>query len=137
MNCKFLIKKDNNLAIEKFEGNIMIEDILNFFNAEYQHPDYPYVKKIIVDLRKCRFNFYEVCDENAELLVGRHSENKNYFSMIYITNSPIETAFSTLCLKYLQVKNGFFSVCSTVETALRFLNLEICPADYETLINNI
>jgi len=31
----------------------------------------------------------------------------------------------------------FFEICSTVGTALKILNLEICPEEFEEMIKNI
>jgi hypothetical protein len=137
MNCKFLIIKDYNLSIERYKDKTNLEDMLNFLDHEYRHPDYNFVNKIIVDLRGCTFNYKDVCIANAIQLGNKYSENKKYFSLVYLTDSPIETAFSTLCVKHIQIENGYFGLCSELETALKILNLHISPDEMEKMIKEI
>jgi hypothetical protein len=137
MNSKFLILKDYNLSIERYKNDTNLEDMLNFLDHEFKHPDFSFVNKIIVDLRGCKFNYKDVCVANALQLGKKYKENRNYFSLVYLTNSPIETAFSTLCVNHIQLKNGFFEICSTIGAALKLLNLEICQEDMEEMIRNI
>jgi hypothetical protein len=137
MDCKFSIFKDYNLSVEKYKDNINFEKILTFLDNEYQHPDYEYVNKIIVDLRECSFNYSDVSIENAIQLGNKYKKNKNYFSLVYLTNSPIETAFSTLCVNHINLKNGFIEICSSINAALKILDIQICQNDFEEMIKNI
>lgn len=137
MNSKFLIIKDYNLSIERFKDDIGLADMLQSLDEELQHPDYPYVKRILVDLRGCSFNHKDVCIANALQLGNRYSAIKNFFSLVYLTNSPVETAFSTLCVNHIEIANGFFDVCCTIKGALKILGLEICPNHFEKLIDDV
>ena len=105
---------------ELFELAKLIRKDKNFSKIRYQ----------IVDLRGCKFDLKESMFRELLELVYKYCELDNLECVVYIVNSPIETAYLQIfCLELPNRK-----ICSTMKGAYHLLNLPISYDKFKNLI---
>jgi len=137
MPCKFAIIKNFNLSIEKFRNNTSFDEILQFIDTECQNIDFKSASKILTDLRGCIFNPKDVNISKIRKIQIKYKEKRTPQTIVFLTNTPIETAYSSLFVQNNNVIEGKLSVCCTIERAIDLLNVDIDPNEIEEIIECI
>ena len=76
--------------------------MLDFLDEEFNHPDFNNVDRILVNLKEYKFNPGEVNKINISKLKSKYMEKSSTFTIVFLTDTGIETAFACLCETYLK-----------------------------------
>ncbi len=105
-----------------FEGNISLEEVLNYITLSDFDLEMPGTLKILSDSRKAKFS---VDPENLEAVVEATKNITDYHPYIIdavIVDDPMDTALLMLYEKISPVKKYKVKVFSTPESARAWLN---------------
>ena len=122
-----IISKFNNktgLLETKFEGEVTINEIVDYLHSIQENKTYPRVLKIITDATNADMNF---TPGDIRIMIEKKFKTSSKYEFIVIAmivSKPKETAFSILYheLTKAKIKNHRCEIFSTKDAALHFLN---------------
>jgi len=105
-----------------FEGNVTLEEIVDYIVATKENKSYPRTLKILTNASKANMVFSPedlaiIVEENYKSL-----EKYEYIIDAIVLSSPKETAFSVLYQELAKTKKYKFQVFSTNEAAIEWLD---------------
>ncbi len=137
MLIRFQFFKADGLFIHKFSGRWSSEIYKDYICDANSHPiqDKPEVKKVLTDLRDL-----EIENIPHEFLKVRQITNQldlhNYIN-VHVVNSPNLTAIIHLYQNSENINSATYNYCSTIEYAIRHLELPYTPEQIEKMIENL
>ena len=118
----YKVIKNLNINVHYFSGKTTLTDIKAQMRKICEEPDYSKFHNTITDLRDANFEgkvneVYEFVDfiSNEMNVLARKK-------VVYITNNPKEVALTTLFINAVRKSNINVLVCSTAETAVKFID---------------
>ena len=106
----------------KFEGNVILAEIVNYIIATKENKTYPRKLKILTDSMDAVFNF---TIEDLEIIVEENIKSlEKYDSIIdaIIIDDPKNTVLSMLYLELAKTNKYRFEIFATKSAALDWLN---------------
>ena len=120
VTAKFNLK--TNILESKFEGNVILSEIINYIKATKENDSYPRKLKILTNSREAVFNF---SIEDLECIVEENYKSLEKYNLIIdaiIIDDPKNTVLSMLYLELAKTKKYKFEIFSTKEAAINWLN---------------
>ena len=106
----------------KFEGELKIQDALDYIKATKNNKTYPRDLKILTDTRQSDFNVSILDLQTITIENEKTLENYNSITEAIIVTDPNSTATSMFYKGLIRSKNFKFNLFSTKEAALEWLN---------------
>lgn len=106
----------------KFEGNVILSEIVNYIIATKENKSYPRKLKILTDSRDAIFNF---TIEDLEIIVEENYKSLEKYNLIIdaiIIDNPKNTVLSMLYLELAKTNKYKFEIFATKSAALDWLN---------------
>jgi hypothetical protein len=113
--------KQKGILISKFEGKLTLKEVVDYIVATKENKSYPRKLKILTDATKSEMAFKH--GDLPIIVEENHKSLEKYEQIIdaIIIESPKETAFSVLYKEMAKTNKYNFSVFSTKEAALQWL----------------
>lgn len=111
----------------KFIGEVNLQEIVDYIVATKNNQSYPRVLKILTDATKAEMGF---SGESLSTIVEENNKSLEKYDAIIdaiVIDSPRETALSQLYQELSKTKKYTFSVFSTREAALEWLESSGLP----------
>lgn len=111
-----------NTLESKFEGNIILSEIVNYITATKENNYYPRKLKILTDSSKAIFNF---SIEDLDIIVKENYKSLEKYDFIIdaiIIDDPNNTVLSMLYLELAKTNKYKFEIFATKSAALNWLN---------------
>ena len=115
------VNRDTGILDSRFEGEVTIEEIVDYIVATKKNKLYPRTLKILTDATQAHMNFSpgdltKIVDENYKSL-----EQYDFIIDAIVIDSPRETAMSMLYQELAKTRKYKFEIFSTRESALKWL----------------
>jgi len=111
-----------NILESKFEGNVILSEIINYIRATKDNNSYPRKLKILTDSRDAIFNF---TIEDLEIIVEENYKSLEKYNLIIdaiIIDDPKNTVLSMLYLELAKSNKYKFEIFATKSAAIDWLN---------------
>lgn len=111
-----------NILESKFEGNVTLQEIVNYIIATKENNSYPRKLKILTDSREANFDF---SIEDLDIIVEENHRSLEKYDLVIeaiIIDSPNNTVLSMLYLELAQTNKFKFEIFATKSAALDWLN---------------
>lgn len=135
MKIEYQIIKDENLLLLKFSGTWSIDDYKNSINEFILKGYFESVDKILSDFRVLISDLRT--KQIKELSEIREKHIKLKYQHVRIVTNPFATALAHLYKEELHTRGFSDNYCSTVEGAIKLLNLKLSVQEVENLLNNL
>jgi hypothetical protein len=127
--------EDQNLLIQKFLGDWSTEIYEKYIEVSLKTIDINKIEKILTDMRQV--NLKPAADDEAKLIGIRNAIPNKHFINIYLVENPLTTAMSHIYQEKLMAAGLKYNYCSTMEQALKLLDLDIDVHEMEQRIKTI
>jgi hypothetical protein len=111
-----------NILESKFEGNVILSEIINYIIATKENSSYPRKLKILTDSSKAIFNF---TIEDLAIIVEENYKSLEKYDLIIdaiIIDDPKNTVLSMLYLELVKTNKYKFEIFATKSAAIDWLN---------------
>lgn len=111
-----------NTLESKFEGNVILSEIINYIIATKENNSYPRKLKILTDSSEAIFNF---AIEDLEIIVEENYKSLEKYDLIIdaiIIDDPKNTVLSMLYLELVKTNKYKFEIFATKSAAIDWLN---------------
>jgi len=139
MEIHYQFFEDNNLLIHKFIGEFSIIDYEYYMTESTKQFEVNKVEKILTDLRNLEDSPIPDNIENLinELIRIREKVKLKSVKNIFIVEKPVAAAISSLYQNSQLSKGMDYSLCSTLDYAIKYLGLNYTVAELEEIIRNL
>ncbi len=134
MKIEYEFIEKEKLLIQKYSGEFSLEHYIAYVNTVLKTKEWNFVKKIFSDFRN--IDFIKAFKELNKLTEIRDTAIKKKFVNIFIVDKPNTTAFANLYQEN-QAKEFNYNYCSTVDFAIKILNLQINKIEMEHILENL
>lgn len=114
--------QQTNILESKFEGNVILSEIVNYIIETKENKSYPRKLKILTDSVDGIFNF---TIEDLKIIVEENYKSLEKYELIIdaiIIDDPKNTALSMLYLELAKTNKYKFEIFATKSAALDWLN---------------
>lgn len=118
------------VIIVKYPRNIDKELIISFMEFLFNDKNIKKIKKILIDFRGCIPNF-EI--DSLEDIKNKRLKLYDGIQTVYLVNNSIETAYTF----YFAENFKHIKVCSTINYAIKLLDLNISDKKLEEIISKL
>ena len=136
MKISYIFIEEQHLLIQKAYGEWDTKDYINYIKTTFNNKKMLQVKKIFSDLRDINLDL--ALKEINQLVELREIMIHLDYTNVNIVNSPTSNVVSHLYQDKVAQK-GFpnHHYCSTINTALKLLDLDMCEQEMEALLKNL
>jgi hypothetical protein len=114
---------DQNLLIQKFIGDWSTEIYEQYIGLSRTTIDMKKIERILTDMRDV--NLKSALEDEEKLIHIRNTIPNTRFINIYLVENPLSTALAHLYQEKLTASGLNYNYCSTVEHAIKLLNLDM------------
>lgn len=140
MKVKYQFIEEHELLIHKFIGEFILKEYENYIDiATQQHIDTSKVKKMFTDLRDLGDTPMpeDIPHFISELIRIREKVKMKSQKNVFLVNTPLAAAITSL-YQDKQLSRGFdYSVCTTLKFAIKYLGLPYSEEEMEKIIKNL
>jgi hypothetical protein len=114
--------QQTNILESKFEGNVILSEIVNYIIATKDNKSYPRKLKILTDSMDAIFNF---TIKDLEIIVEENYKSLEKYDLIIdaiIIDDPKNTVLSMLYLELAKTNKYKFEIFATKSAAIDWLN---------------
>ena len=114
--------QQTNILESKFEGNVILSEIVNYIIETKENKSYPRKLKILTDSVDGIFNF---TIEDLKIIVEENYKSLEKYELIIdaiIIDDPKNTALSMLYLELAKTNKYKFEIFATKDAAINWLN---------------
>ncbi|MDF1517350.1 MAG: hypothetical protein RQ864_08830 [Lutibacter sp.] len=114
--------RHTNTLESKFEGNVILSEIVNYIIATKENNSYPRKLKILTDSSEATLNF---TIEDLDIIVEENRKSLEKYDLIIdaiIIDGPNNTVLSMLYLELVKTNKYKFEIFATKSAALNWLN---------------
>jgi aspartyl/asparaginyl-tRNA synthetase len=133
MKIKYEFINEENLLIQKYIGEFSFNDYMDYINIILEKDDWNNVEKILSDFRSIDLD--NAINELDKLVNLRKETIKKNYKNVFLTNNPNTTVFAHLYQNSLDRYN--YNYCSTIDYAIKILDLKISDKKLENIIDNL
>ncbi len=135
MTINYQIINEEKLLLLKFSGQWSIDDYKNSLEKFVQIENFEMINKVLSDFREALYDFSS--SQIQELAELREKKIRKKYRHVRIVNNPVSTALAHLYHEELNARGFLDSYCSTVEHAVKLLNLNMNAKEIEKILNNL
>lgn len=135
MKIEYQIIAEKNLLLLKFSGKWSLDDYKHSVNEFIRKGYFESVHKILSDFRELISDL--PAEQIKELSEIREKHIKLKYQHVRIVTNPFATALAHLYKEELHTRGFLDNYCSTVEGAVKQLNLTLSAQEVESLLNNL
>ncbi len=114
--------QQTNILESKFEGNVILSEIVNYIRATKENKSYPRKLKILTDSVDGNFNF---TIDDLKIIVEENYKSLEKYELIIdaiIIDDPKNTVLSMLYLELAKTNKYKFEIFATKDAAINWLN---------------
>ncbi|MCB2195759.1 MAG: hypothetical protein KQH79_07855 [Bacteroidetes bacterium] len=135
MKIEYQIIKDEKLLLLKFSGNWSLNDYKHSIDEFKLKGNFNSVHKVLSDFREVISDL--TTEQIKELAEIREKSIQKKYDHVRIVTNPFATALAHLYKEELHTRGFTDNYCSTVEGAVKQLNLKLNVLEVENLLNNL
>lgn len=135
MQIKYKILKNKELLILKFIGEWSITDYKSSLSKVLNNSSFNAVKKVLSDFREVSSD--EAYSQIKDLAEIREKTIKKDYVHVRLIGNPISAVAAHLYKEELSKRGYVDNYCSTIEHAIKLLNLDMKPSEIEALLSNL
>lgn len=117
----FEIDKDRNLIIERFKGNVSLEEVVNLKEVEGFDVQSGMMENVLIDIRFARINF----DAEYNIVQLKRLEammEDSFIKDFYLVVGSTDQLFSRFCLQLRDVLKGKLKAFTSYNEAINWID---------------
>ncbi|MFN8255995.1 MAG: hypothetical protein U0W24_09930 [Bacteroidales bacterium] len=128
---------NSSLLIVKFRGKIDKRTLYSFIEFIYTKTNVEHLTKWVSDYRDSDLIFNANDLKDITELRSKYLKGSSYNSTVFLVGNPKDTVFSIIISENYYAGLSNCKICSTLETCLNFLSIDINIEEFRNRINNL